>query len=119
MSTITELDKRATFLNSKLTNFEKSMRMMSKSTIKLDEILENGKREGDKKGLGFDNKKKLSPKDKPQEQRSSNMSQHLAQHKVQKSKHMPQYPTKQKDQKVEHMSHESAKQKNQKSDNMS
>lgn len=48
-----KLTKEVALLNSKLEGMTKSIRMMSKSTDVLDEILVAGKSVGDMKGIGF------------------------------------------------------------------
>ncbi|XP_057444286.1 uncharacterized protein LOC130736472 [Lotus japonicus] len=49
-----KLTEEVALLNSKMEGMTKSIRMMSKSTDILDEILDVGKNAGDKTGIGFD-----------------------------------------------------------------
>lgn len=54
VSTITSLEEEVAFLNSKLDNMIKFMRMTNNSSNMLDEILEVGKMSRNLKGIGFE-----------------------------------------------------------------
>ena len=50
---IFELKEEVDFLNSKLENMTKSIRMLNKGSDVLDEVLQTGKKAGDQRGIGF------------------------------------------------------------------
>ncbi|WJX72492.1 hypothetical protein P8452_56371 [Trifolium repens] len=84
------LREQVTLSNSKLTEMNKSVRMLNKGTDMLEEVLEFGRNLSDKKGLGYDNyskapEKKIPPKNKDQ------MSNHKSQPPAQQRKHMPDH----------------------------
>jgi hypothetical protein len=99
VETISKLKTEVVFLNSKLDEMTKYVRMLSNGSDTLDKILQTGQITGDKSGIGFNESKadcsytNGKPKSKPKCSHIDNkpaMSHHMSQHhkgRQQKGKH--------------------------------
>ena len=86
MKTISKLKTEAMFLNSKLEEMTKYVRMLSNGSDSLDKILQTGQITGDKSGIGYNNSKPESsytgvkPQAKLKYIQKPMMSHHISQH---------------------------------------